>query len=209
MFEQCEQELQEINTDQPFDHAQTLDKSIFILRSCAVQSAQYAGLSCSVFQDLPRGFRTWLSTPNEKSACKRWNLYLRWMVRTENPDVGIWKISPSRLRIPLDKHVHDLTLMLGLTTRKNSDNQTVTEITKDNLQGLHHEDPIRYDFSLAHLGISGGCQNVYKGSLFQMCTTRKLYSWSVKNITFKNDDSYIKIQSLGLISGNSAVAQNR
>ena len=92
MFEQCEQELQEINTDQPFDHAQTLDKSIFILRSCAVQSAQYAGLSCSVFQDLPRGFRTWLSR-QMKSPLANVEFYLRWMVRTENPDVGIWKIS--------------------------------------------------------------------------------------------------------------------
>ena len=168
LFGNSEQELQDSNQNSQFDHAQTLDMVISILRTSAVQSAENAGLSCSRFQDLPRGFRTWLSTPNEKSACKRWNLYLRWMVRTEHPDIGIWKISPSRLRIPLDKHVHDLSLMLGLTSRKNSDNQTVTEITQK-LKTLHVEDPIRYDFSLAHLGISGGCQKTYIKDICSTC----------------------------------------
>ena len=178
LFETCEQnhiDKDETKAKQDFDHAQTLDDAIAILRQQAVVAAGEIGVSCSTFQDLPRGFRTWLSTPSEKSACKRWNLYLRWMVRTEHPDVGIWNISPSRLRIPLDKHVHDLSLMLNLTSRKNSDNKTVGEITK-NLKTFHATDPIRYDFSLAHLGISGGCKKTFLKEVCSKCVLQKYCS---------------------------------
>ena len=91
------------------------------------------------------------------------------MVRTEYPDVGIWNISSAKLRIPLDKHVHDLSLMLQLTSRKTSDNETVGQITKK-LKALHQNDPIRYDFSLAHLGISGGCQKKFIAEICTKCS---------------------------------------
>ncbi len=63
-----------------------------------------------------------LSSPENGSACKRMNLYLRWMVRRESPDLGLWTfVDPSQLVMPLDTHIHRITSFLGLNTRKNAD----------------------------------------------------------------------------------------
>jgi len=94
-----------------------------------------------------------LSLPAKGSACKKLNLFLRWMVRKDNVDPGGWqKISPSKLIIPLDTHMHRICTKLGLTDRKSGDMRTALEITQA-FQEIEPEDPVKYDFALTRLGI--------------------------------------------------------
>ena len=81
-------------------------------------------------------------------------MLLRWMVRNENPDVGLWQLPESKLIIPLDTHIHRIAKHLRLTHRKDASWRTAVEITA-NLRRVDSDDPIQYDFVLAHLGISG------------------------------------------------------
>jgi len=108
--------------------------------------------------DLARGFRYLLPDPADGSACKRLHLYFRWMGRTSGPiDPGDWTaISPHQLRMPLDTHTSRLCRYIGLTDRKSVDGKAVEDVT-DSLRQLDPEDPIRYDFALAHLGIADDC----------------------------------------------------
>jgi uncharacterized protein (TIGR02757 family) len=99
-----------------------------------------------------------IPSPQTGSACKRLNLFLRWMVRTaDNVDFGLWpEVSPSQLVMPLDTHIARLSHYLGLTRRKTSDWKTAEEITQT-LRTLDPRDPLKYDFSLTRLGILGNC----------------------------------------------------
>jgi uncharacterized protein (TIGR02757 family) len=102
-------------------------------------------------------FPTWFARPSQGSACKRWCMFLRWMVRDEAPDLGIWThIAPARLVMPVDTHVLRIAQLTGLTERKAANWKTATELT-DRLRAYAPADPVRYDFALAHLGISAGC----------------------------------------------------
>lgn len=93
----------------------------------------------------------------EAGAAKRLNLYLRWMVRRDEIDFGVWKqLSPSELMIPLDTHVMRLSGWLGLTTRATLGWATAEEITAS-LRLLDAQDPVRYDFAICHYGMSGAC----------------------------------------------------
>lgn len=97
--------------------------------------------------------RTLLPSPCKGSACKRLNLFLRWMVRCDDVDPGGWDIiPPSKLVVPLDIHMHRISLRLGLTKRKQADLKTATEITSA-FGRIVPADPVRYDFSLTRLGI--------------------------------------------------------
>ena len=115
--------------------------------------------SRSVHQEKkPNGLLGFLSTPEKGSACKRLNLYLRWMVRRKDGiDFGLWKeIPPSKLIIPLDTHIARIGRYLGLTFRKTADFKMAREIT-ETLKYFDPIDPLKYDFSLCHLGISDAC----------------------------------------------------
>ncbi|MCJ7774009.1 MAG: DUF2400 domain-containing protein, partial [Desulfobacterales bacterium] len=91
--------------------------------------------------------------PQKGSACKRMNLFLRWMVRQDAVDPGGWDdVSPSKLVIPLDTHMYRIGLRLGFTTRKQMDMHTAIEITKG-FQKVIPDDPVKYDFSLTRFGI--------------------------------------------------------
>ena len=91
--------------------------------------------------------------PEKASACKRMNLFLRWMVRKDELDFGIWdKIPTSKLLIPVDTHIARICSMLGLTSRKNPDWKMAEEIT-NNLKKIDPEDPVKYDFALCHIGM--------------------------------------------------------
>ncbi len=106
----------------------------------------------------PYGLIQFFPTPKNGSACKRMNLFLRWMVRTKDIDLGIWdKIPPSKLIIPLDTHIAKISKCLGLTKRISSDWKTAKEIT-ESLKKLDPKDPLKYDFALCHQGISGLCK---------------------------------------------------
>lgn len=94
-----------------------------------------------------------LPSPAKGSACKRLNLFLRWMVRCDCVDPGGWdRISPSRLIVPLDVHMHRIALKLELTKRRQADMRTALEVTEA-FKTIHPLDPVRYDFSLTRLGI--------------------------------------------------------
>ena len=91
--------------------------------------------------------------PSRGSACKRLNLFLRWMVRRDRVDPGGWdEVPPSKLIVPLDTHMHRIGLHLGLTSRKQADMRTALEITAG-FGRVSPEDPVRYDFALTRLGI--------------------------------------------------------
>ena len=98
-------------------------------------------------------YNSLLPSPSRGSACKRLNLFLRWMVRKDEVDPGEWNcISPARLIVPLDTHMHRICRELGLTKRRQADMKTALEITRS-FKTIMPEDPVRYDFVLTRLGI--------------------------------------------------------
>jgi len=105
-----------------------------------------------------RGLGHLLPSPLGPGAAKRLNLFLRWMVRgPDEVDFGIWRqISPAKLMVPLDTHLHRMAVNLGLTRRRALDWRTAEEITAS-LRLLDAEDPVKYDFALCHFGMSGSC----------------------------------------------------
>jgi uncharacterized protein (TIGR02757 family) len=95
-----------------------------------------------------------IPSPVGGSAFKRLNLYLRWVVRKDNVDPGGWvKVSRSKLIIPLDIHIHRISLSLGFTKRKQADIKTALEITNA-LREFDEHDPVKYDFALTRLGMN-------------------------------------------------------
>jgi len=95
--------------------------------------------------------------PSAGSACKRLNLFLRWMVRRDEIDFGTWTlVSPSRLIIPLDTHVIRLGRCLELTRYRSPNWKMAAEITAS-LRAIDARDPVRYDFSLCHVGMMNAC----------------------------------------------------
>ncbi|WP_257668069.1 TIGR02757 family protein [Parapedobacter tibetensis] len=107
--------------------------------------------------DFPLRTRKHISSPLQNSACKRLNMFLRWMVRRDDSgvDFGLWKrIMPAQLICPCDVHVERVARKLGLINRKQSDWKTAIELT-EHLRLLDANDPIKYDFALFGLGVEG------------------------------------------------------
>ena len=103
----------------------------------------------------PERTRKHIPTPQRRSACKRLNMFLRWMVRKDGKgvDFGIWhRISPKQLVCPCDLHVERVARKLGLLKRKNVDWESALELTR-NLKEFDPEDPVKYDYALFGLGI--------------------------------------------------------
>lgn len=100
-------------------------------------------------------------SPASGSACKRLCMFLRWVVRpADGFDLGLWQgVRPDQLIIPVDAHVQRISRLIGLTARKQADWRMAQEITRA-LATLDAHDPVKYDFSIAHLGISAGCSGV-------------------------------------------------
>jgi uncharacterized protein (TIGR02757 family) len=106
-------------------------------------------------EDAPRRTQKHIATPLKNAACKRLNMYLRWMVRQDDKgvDFGLWKkISPADLICPLDLHVSRVAKKLGLITRNQTDWTTAMELT-DALRKMDRTDPVKYDFALFGLGV--------------------------------------------------------
>lgn len=106
--------------------------------------------------DAPARTRKHVATPARNSACKRLNMFLRWMVRTDSNgvDFGLWKRIPqSELICPVDLHVDRTARGLGLITRKQTDWKTAIELT-ENLRLLDPDDPVKYDYALFGLSVS-------------------------------------------------------
>ena len=105
--------------------------------------------------DFPKRTMKHVSSPLQKSTCKRLNMFLRWMVRFDDRgvDFGIWKrMKPASLVCPCDVHVDRVARRLGLINRKQTDWQTAIELT-DRLREFDANDPVKYDFALFGLGV--------------------------------------------------------
>jgi uncharacterized protein (TIGR02757 family) len=106
---------------------------------------------------LSRGYRHLFPLPSAGGPCKRLHLFLRWMVRREAPDLGLWgSISPARLLMPVDTHIERMSRAIGLTRRRSRSWKMAEDITA-RLAALDPDDPVKYDFALCHKRMSGDC----------------------------------------------------
>jgi uncharacterized protein (TIGR02757 family) len=104
-----------------------------------------------------RGIGYFFPRPSAGSACKRLNLFLRWMVRHDALDLGVWThVTPARLVVPLDTHVIRVGRCLRLTRYTSPGWPMARDITRT-LRQLDPEDPVKYDFALCHLGMMNAC----------------------------------------------------
>lgn len=99
------------------------------------------------------GLKFMFPNPNNGSACKRMNLFLRWMIRKDKLDFGLWnEIPPSKLIIPVDTHIARQSKLLKLTKLSIVNWKMAEEIT-ESLRKFNSDDPVKYDFSLCHIGM--------------------------------------------------------
>ena len=113
----------------------------------------HSGQAPSTRSGQARGVAYFFPRPSKGSACKRLNLFLRWMVRRDALDLGVWtRVSPSKLIVPLDTHVIRVGRCLQLTRYTSPGWAMARDITAS-LQRIDPADPIRYDFSICHLGM--------------------------------------------------------
>lgn len=108
-------------------------------------------------EDAPQRTRKHVATPARGSACKRVNMYLRWMVRPDarGVDFGLWtRLSPADLICPCDVHVERVARRLGLLERRQVDWLAAEELTA-HLRTFDPQDPVKYDFALFGLGVEG------------------------------------------------------
>jgi len=122
-------------------------------------------------EDAPARF--FFPDPARGSACKRWNLFLRWMVRKDRLDFGLWTGIPTdRLVIPMDTHIHLVARRLGLTRRRSADWRAALGITR-RLARFDPTDPVRFDYALCRIGIFGICRTEPSRSRCEECLARK------------------------------------
>jgi uncharacterized protein (TIGR02757 family) len=143
------------------------------------------GLSLTRFVDALIGKRRTkaldylLTSPANGSACKRMNLFLRWMVRRTPPDLGIWSfVDPSKLVMPVDTHVHRIATFLGLNDRNSPDWNTARALT-DRLAKFDRADPVRYDFAICRLGILDLCSRRRRKENCDVCLLRDVCRFPV------------------------------
>ena len=117
---------------------------------------------------ITRGLSYLLPRPTAGSACKRLNLFLRWMVRNDDVDAGLWKsISKTRLIVPVDVHIARLCRILGVYDRKTASLSTAVKITKSFAE-IEPADPVKYDFALTRIGILDNCTGHHRSGC-QFC----------------------------------------
>ena len=111
-----------------------------------------------MYQKLSRttsGLEFLIGKPQSNSPLKRWNMFLRWMVRKDSVDLGMWEgIRTSDLILPLDTHTFRVCQRLGILKRKSYDLKAALEASEF-LRGLNPKDPIKYDFALYRIGQLG------------------------------------------------------
>jgi len=122
------------------------------------------------------GFRYLLANPANGSVCKRLNMFLRWMVRSDDVDLGIWKsLDKSKLIVPVDTHIARLCKILGLYERKTVSLKAAVEIT-ESFKRVEPADPVKYDFALSRIGIIENCT----GRLRKECKDCELLTYCRK-----------------------------
>jgi uncharacterized protein (TIGR02757 family) len=142
-----------------YRHQDSLEKAFLIGQTGSIDSMESMLIQFQrhffSLEDAPGRTKKHISSPATRSACKRINMYLRWMVRQDKQgvDFGIWKqIRPAQLICPCDLHVDRVGRKLGLITRKQTDWGTAVELTQV-LRSFDPLDPVKYDFALFGLGV--------------------------------------------------------
>lgn len=121
-----------------------------------------------------KGMKYLLASPVRGSACKRLNLFLRWMVRDDDVDTGLWKhVDKAKLIVPIDVHMGRLCRVLGFHDRKVISLSTAVKITECFAE-IEPADPVKYDFALSRIGILDNCTGRRRTScefceLFEFC----------------------------------------
>jgi len=121
-----------------------------------------------------------LVSPTRGSACKRLNLFLRWVVRDDDVDAGLWKtIDKSKLVVPVDVHMGRLCKILGFYSRKTVSLSTAVKIT-EGFAAIEPADPVKYDFALSRIGIVENCDGRARPAcadceLLAFCRRREYY----------------------------------
>ena len=164
------------------------------------------------FSPAPDSFDYLLTPPSLGSACKRWCMLLRWMVRKDSLDLGLWRtgsplllrpgfpegrrgIEPRQLVMPLDTHTGRISRYLGLTDRKVLGWKAAREIT-DRLRECDPEDPVKYDFALSRLGILDVCQLRFRVEICMGCDLLRICRFARKGLSSRD--------SLSISSSSSA-----
>lgn len=138
---------------------------------CAMYSQRHNGR-------LSSGLKYLLASPVRGSACKRLNLFLRWMVRNDDVDPGPWSsVDKAKLIVPVDVHMGRLCKILGLYERKTITLSAAVEITQS-FARIEPADPVKYDFALSRIGIVENCDGIYRPAcndceLFDFCRRRE------------------------------------
>jgi uncharacterized protein (TIGR02757 family) len=119
------------------------------------------------------GIKYLLTSPAGGSACKRLNLFLRWMVRDDSVDAGLWtSIDKAKLVVPVDVHMGRLCRILGFHDKKTVSMKTALKITAEFAE-IEPADPVKYDFSLSRVGIVENCTGKYSPA----CENCELFSF--------------------------------
>ena len=128
------------------------------------------------------GLRYMLTRPSGGSPCKRMNLFLRWMVRSDEVDPGVWSgVDKAKLIVPVDVHMARLSAILGLHESKNVTLKTAIAITKA-FAAVSPDDPVKYDFALCRVGILEGCT----GRPRAFCSECELWGFCEKRFAVRN-----------------------
>jgi uncharacterized protein (TIGR02757 family) len=126
---------------------------------------------------IPKGLRYLLPRPAAGSACKRLNLFLRWMIRDDDLDTGLWgSIDKSKLIVPVDVHMARLCRILKLHDHKTVSLKTAIKITESFAQ-IEPADPVKYDFALSRIGILENCTGRHRSS----CRLCELFAFCLRN----------------------------
>lgn len=181
---------------------QTAEDLVLLLSELGRERAEWGSVGAGLFSRIPeesslehllnttmqawtprlgkrRGSKFFLTAPKSGSACKRWCMLFRWMVRKDELDVGLWQrgsellskgtgLNPSELVIPLDVHTGRIAQALGLTSRRVLGWKAALEVT-DSLRAFDPLDPVRFDFALCRLGIVDSCQARYVPKICKSC----------------------------------------
>jgi uncharacterized protein (TIGR02757 family) len=123
-----------------------------------------------------KSFQFLLASPANGSVCKRLNMFLRWMVRSDDVDPGLWKsVDKAKLIVPIDVHMARLCKILGLYKRKTVTLAAAVEIT-ESFKLIEPADPVKYDFALSRIGIIENCT----GKLRKNCKSCELFPFCKK-----------------------------
>jgi uncharacterized protein (TIGR02757 family) len=155
----------------------TIEKSL----NGAAQRIQAVVDDLAVAPELRRGLRFLVNSPATGTACKRVLMFLRWMVRRDVVDLGLWTVlKPEDLAIPLDTHVARLSHYLGLrsTPEARTPNWAMVLEVTDGLRQVDARDPVRFDFALSRLGILSLCVKRYERTICESCELKPACRYS-------------------------------